>query len=222
MDGNATPDRARRTRSMSETDRPTSLPVCDGQGSATSCIATSSIAAAGSWSHRSSCDEQDKPTRPSTPWTSWTTNSPLADEPSPPQADKTPNPVGARKPCRGWSGSSSVFVDEVLRAPATHRKPCQQREEPVKDATHEVPGWSAKPLVSAHDRIMGTHKLVSMLVGDPIRSEIHLSVRAPRSSADRLQETHSLLGPGAFISCHDAAEGTASRMRSPRTCSLTC
>ena len=34
---------------------------------------------------------------------------------------------------------------------------CQQREEPVKDATHEVPGWSAKPLVSAHDRIMGTH-----------------------------------------------------------------
>ena len=23
-----------------------------------------------------------------------------------------------------------------------------------------VPGWSAKPLVSAHDRIMGTHTLV--------------------------------------------------------------
>ena len=34
----------------------------------------------------------------------------------------------------------------------------QQREEPVKDATHEVPGWSAKPLVSAHDRIMGAHR----------------------------------------------------------------
>ena len=28
---------------------------------------------------------------------------------------------GCPKPCRGWSGSSSVFVDEVLRAPATHR-----------------------------------------------------------------------------------------------------
>ena len=32
---------------------------------------------------------------------------------------------------------------EVLRAAATHRQPCQQREEPVKDATHEAPGWSA-------------------------------------------------------------------------------
>ena len=72
--------------------------------------------------------------------------------------DKLKALCGCPKPCRGWSGSSSVFVDEVLRAPATHRKPCQQREEPVKDATHEVPGWSAKPLVSAHDRIMGTHR----------------------------------------------------------------
>ena len=30
-------------------------------------------------------------------------------------------PCGCPKPCRGWSGGSSVFVDEVLRAPATHR-----------------------------------------------------------------------------------------------------
>ena len=49
---------------MSATDLPTSLPVRDGQGSATSCIATSLIAATDSWSHRSNCDEQDKPTRP--------------------------------------------------------------------------------------------------------------------------------------------------------------
>ena len=27
-----------------------------------------------------------------------------------------------------------------------------------------VPGWSAKPLVSAHDRIMGTHRLVNAWV----------------------------------------------------------
>ena len=27
-----------------------------------------------------------------------------------------------------------------------------------------VPGWSAKPLVSAHDRIMGTHRLSYSLI----------------------------------------------------------
>ena len=32
---------------------------------------------------------------------------------------------------------------KVLRASQAHSQPCQQREEPVKDATHEVPGWSA-------------------------------------------------------------------------------
>ena len=69
-----------------------------------------------------------------------------------------PGRCGCPKPCRGWSCDSSVFVDEVLRAPAPHRQPCQQREEPVEDATHEVPGRSAKPLVSAHDRIMGIHR----------------------------------------------------------------
>ena len=49
---------------------------------------------------------------------------------------------------------------EVLRASQAHSQPCQQREEPVQNATHEAPGWSAKPLVSAHDRIVGTHRLV--------------------------------------------------------------
>ena len=53
------------------------------------------------------------------------------------------SPADARKPCRGWSGGSSVIVDDALRAPATHRQPCQQLEEPVKDATHEVRGRSA-------------------------------------------------------------------------------
>ena len=43
-------------------------------------------------------------------------------------------------------------------SPANGGHITQQREEPVKDATHEVPGWSAKPLVSAHNRIMGTHR----------------------------------------------------------------
>ena len=68
-----------------------------------------------------------------------------------------PYPRGCPEPCRGWSGGFPVFVDESAAASATHRQPCRQREEPVKDATHEVPGWSAKLLVSAHDRIVGTH-----------------------------------------------------------------
>ena len=32
-----------------------------------------------------------------------------------------------------------------------------------------VPGWSAKPLVSAHDRIMGTHRIGATNLGNWVR-----------------------------------------------------
>ena len=38
-----------------------------------------------------------------------------------------------------------------------------------------VPGWSAKPLVSAHDRIMGTHRLHPLKCRDPAQHSVWLT-----------------------------------------------
>ena len=45
-----------------------------------------------------------------------------------------------------------------------------------------VPGWSAKPLVSAHDRIMGTHRLAAW--GRRRRGLLLVAVLAPVLGAE--------------------------------------
>ena len=58
-----------------------------------------------------------------------------------------------------------------------------------------VPGWSAKPLVSAHDRIMGTHRLAILdeLVRGPgnewERRDVAEHAAQMLESAQQLQDT---------------------------------
>ena len=51
-----------------------------------------------------------------------------------------------------------------------------------------VPGWSAKPLVSAHDRIMGTHTLQSRTADGP-KPALHESQRHSRCCGHITGET---------------------------------
>ena len=64
------------------------------------------------------------------------------------------HPQGEVGLCSTQCSSGAVPAGEF----GANGQPCQQLEEPVEDATHGVKGWSASPLVSALDRICGTHR----------------------------------------------------------------
>ena len=64
-----------------------------------------------------------------------------------------------------------------------------------------VPGWSAKPLVSAHDRIMGTHTR-----GQPKQRAASTSAPrnvVPNGAADNSANPNAKIGEGAVRGCFE-------------------